>query len=117
MKSSNVTLEMLLTLARYRQDREELSDWGNGEGNRFEMVTWSRPGVDCKVRLIGKPISVMQSLALRISRDSEDQFIDHPNRADSATFVIAGSHISTHSMNALLAWRNQVTCSPPLASR
>jgi hypothetical protein len=59
----------------------------------------------------------MQPLVLRISRDSEDQFIDHPNRVDSATFVIAGSHISTHSMNALLAWQNQVTCSPPLASK
>ena len=89
MKSSNVTLETLLTLVRCHQDREELSDWGNGEGHRFELVIWSQPGVHCKVRLIGKPISVVQSLAPHIARDSEDQIIDHPNCANPATIVIA----------------------------
>lgn len=89
-----MTLETLLTLVRCHQDREELRDWGNGEGHRFELVIWSQPGVDCKVRFIGKPISVVQSLAPRIARDSEDQILDHPNRANSATFIIASSHVS-----------------------
>jgi hypothetical protein len=54
-----------------------------------------QPGVDCKAWLVGKSISVVQSLVPRIARDSEDQIIDHPNRANSATFVIASSQLAS----------------------
>lgn len=62
---------------------------------------WSQPGFDYKGpahREANQRREVSSPLAVLVI--ARTKFIDHPNRANSATFVIASSH-SSISVNAL----------------